>query len=54
MRTVDSTGYTRTSSPEATGGELDAGHAAVAVLSWDLETEAVAESSRTWAEPPDP
>jgi hypothetical protein len=44
---------TRTSSPEAMGGELDAGHAPGGVLSWDLETEAMAESSRTWADPPD-
>jgi hypothetical protein len=33
------------------GRELHAGHAAVGVLTWDSETEEVAESSRTWAEP---
>ena len=37
---------TRTSSPEVMGGQLDAGHAEVGVLSWDFETEAVAAKLR--------
>jgi hypothetical protein len=36
------------------GPELDAGHAAVGVLTWDIETEALAGNSRSWVELPTP